>query len=69
MATEERAEVAKRGAPAGTAAWRIGLCLLEGGYRAAAFHLGTLDLLQRGGLLAGPLALLTISGGRFTGCA
>jgi predicted acylesterase/phospholipase RssA len=46
---------------------RIGLCLSGGGYRAAAFHLGVLDLFQRAGLLADVTGLSTVSGGTFTG--
>lgn len=48
---------------------RIALSLSGGGYRAAAFHLGTLDLLERVGLLRRVAILSTASGGTFTGCA
>ena len=47
----------------------IALCLSGGGYRAAAFHLGVLDLLDRTGLLARVRTLSTISGGTLTGAA
>lgn len=46
---------------------RIGLCLSGGGFRAAAFHLGTLTYLQRVGLLERVRVLSTVSGGTFTG--
>lgn len=42
---------------------RIALSLSGGGYRAAAFHLGTLTLLDRVGLLTSVRALSTASGG------
>ncbi len=45
----------------------IALCLSGGGYRAAAFHLGTLDMLERLGLLGKVKVLATISGGTITG--
>src|SRR5215213_3003313 len=45
----------------------IGLALSGGGYRAAAFHLGTLDMLQRLGLLQSVRVLSTVSGGTLTG--
>lgn len=41
----------------------LALCLSGGGYRAAAFHLGTLHYFNRVGLLGNPGALSTISGG------
>ncbi len=43
------------------------LSLSGGGFRAAAFHLGTLDLLFRTGLLGDVTMLSTVSGGTFTG--
>ncbi len=46
---------------------RIGLCLSGGGYRAAAFHLGVLDLFDRVGLASDVTGLSTVSGGTFTG--
>ena len=45
----------------------IALSLSGGGYRAAAFHLGTMDMLYRLGLLPDVTALSTVSGGTFTG--
>lgn len=45
----------------------IGVCFSGGGYRAAGFHLGTLDYLQRFGLLDQLTAISTVSGGTFTG--
>lgn len=45
----------------------IALCLSGGGYRAAAFHLGTLDVLERLGLIAKVRVLATISGGSLVG--
>ncbi|PSN18848.1 hypothetical protein C7271_10360 [filamentous cyanobacterium CCP5] len=45
----------------------IGLSLSGGGYRAAAFHLGTLAYLDRTGLLPQLRRLSTVSGGSFTG--
>lgn len=45
----------------------IALCLSGGGYRAAAFHLGTLDVLERLGLTHKVKVLATISGGSITG--
>src|SRR6266498_925652 len=45
----------------------IALSLSGGGYRAAAFHLGTLDILYRSGLLKSVRVLSTVSGGTFTG--
>ncbi len=47
----------------------IALCLSGGGYRAAAFHLGVLDLLERAGLLGRVRTLSTISGGTIVGAA
>ena len=45
----------------------IAISLSGGGYRAAAFHLGTLDLLQQVGLLDKLTMLSTVSGGTITG--
>ncbi len=45
----------------------IALSLSGGGYRAAGFHLGVLDLLNRLDLLKDVSALSTVSGGTFTG--
>lgn len=45
----------------------IALALSGGGYRAAAFHLGLLDLLERVGLLGRVSSISTISGGTITG--
>jgi len=45
----------------------IALSLSGGGYRAAGFHLGVLDMLQRLELLPDVVALSTVSGGTFTG--
>lgn len=45
----------------------IALALSGGGYRAAAFHLGTLDVLYRLGLLQSVRVLSTVSGGTLTG--
>lgn len=47
---------------------RIALSLSGGGYRAAAFHLGVLDVLERAGLLPRVAILSTVSGGTLTGC-
>jgi predicted acylesterase/phospholipase RssA len=47
----------------------IGLSLSGGGFRAAAFHLGTLDALHRLGLLEDVAVLSTVSGGSFPGAA
>ena len=48
---------------------RFGLALSGGGYRAAAFHLGTLKKLDELGLLQKVDVLSTISGGSITGAA
>lgn len=48
---------------------RIGLSLSGGGYRAAAFHLGTLNKLNEMGILDKVDVLSTISGGSITGAA
>jgi predicted acylesterase/phospholipase RssA len=45
----------------------IALSLSGGGYRAAGFHLGVLDMLHRLDLLKDVSALSTVSGGTFTG--
>ena len=45
----------------------IGLALSGGGYRAAAFHLGTLDYLDNLGLQGQINKISTVSGGTFTG--
>ena len=45
----------------------IALTLSGGGYRAAAFHLGTLDMLHRLDLLQSVHVLSTVSGGSLTG--
>ena len=45
----------------------IGLSLSGGGYRAAGFHLGTIDYLHRANLLPNLQILSTVSGGTFTG--
>ena len=45
----------------------IGICLSGGGYRAAAFHLGTLAYLHRVGLGEDIEQLSTVSGGTFIG--
>ncbi len=47
----------------------VALCLSGGGYRAAGFHLGVLDLLERVGLLPRVRTLSTISGGTILGAA
>ncbi len=46
---------------------KIALCLSGGGYRAAGFHLGTLDYLDRLGLRDHVTILSTVSGGTFVG--
>jgi predicted acylesterase/phospholipase RssA len=46
---------------------KIALSLSGGGYRAAGFHLGVLDLLHRLDLLKDVAGLSTVSGGTFTG--
>ena len=48
---------------------RVGLSLSGGGYRAAAFHLGTLNKLNELGALEKIDVLSTISGGSITGAA
>ncbi|WP_233609479.1 patatin-like phospholipase family protein [Corallococcus sp. AB049A] len=47
----------------------LALCLSGGGYRAAAFHLGTLRFLDTVGLLSDVVGLSTVSGGTLTGLA
>ncbi|MCI0571741.1 MAG: patatin-like phospholipase family protein [Myxococcaceae bacterium] len=59
-----RGQVAARGSLG-----RLALAFSGGGYRAAAYHLGTLALLHRVGLLEDVRALSTVSGGTLTGCA
>lgn len=46
---------------------RIGIALSGGGYRATAFHLGTLKKLQQMGILSRVKIISTISGGSITG--
>ena len=46
---------------------KLGLSLSGGGYRAAAFHLGTLKKLNELGILSKVNVLSTISGGSITG--
>jgi NTE family protein len=48
---------------------RLGLALSGGGYRAAAFHLGTLNKLHELGILNKVDVISTISGGSITGAA
>lgn len=50
-----------------TASRKIGLSLSGGGYRATAFHLGTLNKLQEMGILEEVDVISTISGGSITG--
>jgi len=45
----------------------LAISLSGGGYRAAAFHLGTLRLLHRAGLLEDVVGLSTVSGGTLVG--
>lgn len=45
----------------------IGLCLSGGGYRAATYGLGTIDMLELLGLLDEVKLMSTVSGGTFTG--
>jgi predicted acylesterase/phospholipase RssA len=45
----------------------IGLCMSGGGYRAAAFHLGTLAYIEKLALGKNLSAISTVSGGTFTG--
>lgn len=47
----------------------LAISLSGGGYRAAAFHLGTLRLMDRVGLLPGVVGLSTVSGGTICGMA
>lgn len=47
----------------------LALSLSGGGYRAAAYHLGTLRLMDRVGLLPGVVGLSTVSGGTICGMA
>lgn len=46
---------------------KLGLSLSGGGYRAAAFHLGTIRKLQQMGILERVDVISTISGGSITG--
>jgi predicted acylesterase/phospholipase RssA len=48
---------------------QIALSLSGGGYRAAAFHLGTLDMLNELGLLQDVTVLSTVSGGSIAGAS
>jgi len=48
---------------------KIALGLSGGGFRAAAFHLGTLDVLHAVGLIEDVAAISTVSGGTFVGAA
>ncbi|HEY0020154.1 MAG TPA: patatin-like phospholipase family protein [Longimicrobium sp.] len=48
---------------------KLALSLSGGGYRAAAFHLGTLRMLDRVGLLPSVVGLSTVSGGTICGMA
>src|SRR4029079_11662252 len=66
-AAPAEAEAGAAGGPG--SAGEIALCLSGGGYRAAAFHLGVLDLLDRAGLLDRVRVLSTISGGTLLGTA
>jgi predicted acylesterase/phospholipase RssA len=45
----------------------IGLCLSGGGYRAATYALGAIDMLQLAGLIDDVKLISTVSGGTFTG--
>ncbi|HEX2076631.1 MAG TPA: patatin-like phospholipase family protein, partial [Longimicrobium sp.] len=47
----------------------LALSLSGGGYRAAAFHLGSMRLMDRVGLLPGVVGLSTVSGGSIVGMA
>lgn len=52
---------------AGTPGAEMALCLSGGGYRAASYHLGALDMLERLGLADKVRVLATISGGTLLG--
>lgn len=52
---------------AGTTSAEMALCLSGGGYRAASYHLGALDVLERLGLADRVRVLATISGGTLLG--
>jgi predicted acylesterase/phospholipase RssA len=54
-------------APVGGPFGKIALCLSGGGYRAATYALGTIDMLEQLGLLDSVKVLSTVSGGTFTG--
>lgn len=53
--------------PAQEPRFAIGVAMSGGGYRAAAYHLGTLSYLQQIGMLPHLEAISTVSGGTFTG--
>lgn len=64
----ENPEIATAPVPNNTQPFdEIALALSGGGYRAAAFHLGTLDMLHRLNLLQSVHVLSTVSGGTLTG--
>ena len=65
---DDRAPAPPASAPDGRLG-RIALSLSGGGYRAAAFHLGTLRFLDQVGLLRDVVGLSTVSGGSITGMA
>ncbi len=46
---------------------KIGICLSGGGFRAVGFHIGTLEYLERLGLLGNIRQISTVSGGTFVG--
>lgn len=59
----------KENSTASTSLGEIALCLSGGGYRAAAFHLGALRMLNELGLLDDVKNLSTVSGGTIVGMA
>jgi predicted acylesterase/phospholipase RssA len=63
MTTEPPTEAEKSVGPGAETFNRIALCLSGGGYRAAAFHLGTLHMLNELGLLENVKIMSTASGG------
>jgi predicted acylesterase/phospholipase RssA len=63
MSPEPTKTAARTGAPFSN----IALCLSGGGYRAATYALGTIDMLDQLGLLENVKLLSTVSGGTFTG--
>lgn len=65
MSSESTLPVSKPHGPLGP----IAVSLSGGGYRAAAFHLGTLRFLHDVGLLSDVVGLSTVSGGTLTGLA